>query len=137
MRGRRNRVIDKLGDIAVRVGAGGGFILGAAVGLQGTPRAAGCPAGEVCVGEQFLATIWPVLGPAVAGAAAGLAASLMFVVLLRRLRPRGLKSSRPLGRWISARYAGRCRCCSGTVVPGDQVIWDAADRAVICAGCVG
>lgn len=133
---RRNLLINALGDLAVRVCVGGGFILGALAGWQGHPRAASCPRDGVCVGEQLLTTMWSVFAPATVGALAGLAASLVVLLLLRRLRPRQTSPARPLGRWISARHAGRCRRCSRSVEPGDRVIWDATDKAVICATCV-
>src|SRR3954449_6805579 len=73
---RRNRAIGALADLAVRVGAGGGFILGLFAALQGHPRAAPCPRDGLCVGEQISAAVWGIFGPAFAGAFAGLAASV-------------------------------------------------------------
>jgi hypothetical protein len=65
---RRNRTIRVVGDLAVRVGAGGGFTLGLLAALQGHPRSAPCPKDELCVGEQISAAVWGVFGPAFAGA---------------------------------------------------------------------
>jgi len=129
-----------LGDLAVRVGAGGGFTLGLLAALQGHPRSASCPKDELCVGEQISAAVWGIFGPAFAGAFAGLAVSLLVVLLLRRLRtrlyaPRTSPVPQATGRWIRARYAGRCRACSAGVVPGDRVFHDAEARAVTCADC--
>lgn len=134
---RRNRLIDALGNLAIRVGAGGGFILGALAGWQGQPRAVGCPADDVCVGELLKSTIWAGLVPAAAGAAAGLAASLVVVLVLRRLRRRVAVPEHPAGRPISARYAGRCSDCSAGVAVGDRVLHDRATRSVTCAACAG
>src|SRR3954469_5818732 len=137
---RRNRAIGTLAELAVRVGAGGGFMLGLFAALQGHPRAAACPKDGLCVGEQISAAGWGIFGPAFAGAFAGLAVSLLVVLLLRRLRtrlyaPRTSPGPRATGRWIRARYAGRCRACSAGVVPADRVFHDAEARAVTCADC--
>jgi hypothetical protein len=137
---RRNRAIGACGDLAVRVGAGGGFMLGLFAALQGHPRAAACPKDGLCVGEQISAAVWGIFGPAFAGAFAGLAVSLLVVLLLRRLRTRpAAPSAEPVpraeGRWICARYSGRCRSCSADVAPGDRVWHDAQARAVTCADC--
>jgi hypothetical protein len=137
---RRNRAIGALGDLAIRVGAGGGFAIGLLAALQGHPRAPSCPEDGLCVGEQISAAVWGIFGPAFAGAFAGLVASLLVVLLLRRLRatpaapPASLVAPAP-DRWISARYAGRCRSCSAGVTPGDRVWHDAEARAVTCADC--
>ena len=82
----RNRAISALADLVVRVGAGGGFMLGLLAALQGHPRAVSCPKDELCVGDQISAAVWGIFGPAFAGAFAGLAVSLVLVLLLRRLR---------------------------------------------------
>lgn len=39
------------------------------------------------------------------------------------------------GRWIQARYEGRCRRCNGAVHCGDRVWHDRVQRAVWCGGC--
>jgi hypothetical protein len=139
---RRNRAIGALAEVAVRVGAGGGFMLGLFAALQGHPRAAACPKDGLCVGEQISAAVWGIFGPAFAGAFAGLAASLLVVLLLRRLRTRpAAPSAAPApapqarGRWIRARYPGRCRSCAAVVAPGDRVRHDPQARAVTCADC--
>lgn len=135
---RRNRTIGALGDLAVRVGVGGGFTLGLLAALQGHPRAASCPKDELCVGEQISTAVWGIFGPAFAGVFAGLAASLLVVLLLRRLRTRPAAPSaspQATGRWIRARYAGYCRACSAGVAPGDRVWHDAQARTVTCADC--
>lgn len=41
------------------------------------------------------------------------------------------------GRWITARYQGRCRRCGQTVYPGDRVKHFAMDRKVACRACGG
>jgi hypothetical protein len=137
---RRNRAIGALGDLAVRVGAGGGFMLGLFAALQGHPRPAPCPKDGLCVGEQISAAVWGIFGPAFAGALAGLGASLLVVLLLRRLRtrpaaPMAAPPRRATGCWIRARYAGRCRSCSAEVAPGDRVWHDPQAQAVTCADC--
>jgi hypothetical protein len=135
---RRNRTIGALGDFVVRVGVAGGFTLGLLAALQGHPREASCPKDGLCVGEQMSSAVWGIFGPAFAGAFAGLAASLLVVLLLRRLRTSPAAPSPPplaTGRWISARYAGYCRSCSASVSPGDRVWHDPEARAVTCADC--
>ena len=39
------------------------------------------------------------------------------------------------GRWIRARYPGRCRRCNRSVEPGDRVLHDRVRRAIWCADC--
>jgi hypothetical protein len=137
---RHNRVISALAELVVRVGAGGGFMLGLFAALQGHPRAASCPKDELCVGEQINAAVWGIFGPAFAGAFAGLAISLVLVLLLRQLRSRPdappvSSAAHVPGRWIRARFSGRCRVCSAPVAPGDRAWHDPVARAVTCADC--
>lgn len=47
----------------------------------------------------------------------------------------GRGKTRPRGRWIRARFDGRCRRCNGTVFRGDRVWHDRVQRAVWCAAC--
>jgi len=137
MKAQRNDAIDVLVDVAVRLGAGGGFLLGALAGFQGRPRAVDCAPGEVCLGEQLVSAVWSVFGPALLGAVVGLLVSLAVVRLLRRLRPPVATIASRSGGWTTARYAGRCRRCADTVRPGDRVLWDRDAAAVTCADCAG
>lgn len=88
MRSPRDRAIDGLADLAIRVCVGGGFLLGVLAGMQGHPRAADCADGEPCVGEHFLPAVLSVAVPAAAGAFTGLVLALLVVRGLRRLRAR-------------------------------------------------
>jgi DNA-directed RNA polymerase subunit RPC12/RpoP len=41
------------------------------------------------------------------------------------------------GRWITARFKGRCRRCGRTVYPGDRILHFRYDRKVACRACGG
>lgn len=96
-----------------------------------------------CFAETLVSTLLPYLMAMAIGLAVGvIIGALISVLMTGRGRPRRSESpahtSRPGaddigGRWIIARYSGRCSSCGSTITAGDRV--HHRPRRTICAGC--
>lgn len=72
----------------------------------------------------------------VVGGAIGVAVVILFGL---RSSPHdaGRSPSNQAGRWITARFPGRCRRCGGSISTGDRVLHSAREKKVACRACGG
>jgi len=133
-------------DLTLRLCTGGGVLLGLLWGFNNPPAPKKPPTCTTanCVGDVVSKSlsdgVWSVLGPALIGGAIGLAVALVIVLtLLRPRRGGGPSSGRATnlsGRWIQAKYDGRCAGCRRQIRRGDPIFHSPAPRRTLCGACV-
>jgi hypothetical protein len=102
-----------------------------------TPRVHCSPAAPQCVSQTALAGPSQMIETVIVGVLIGVAggAGLALLIPLRPKRIAAANEALPGGRWITARYEGRCRRCGQTIYPGDRVMHFRVDRKVACRPC--
>jgi hypothetical protein len=114
----------------------GGLILGLLDGMARPPGpAAACAAGGKCVADGVLAGMTPILAPCLGGVILGMLVGVLVGRLIRTVGATTPQATSGGGRWIRARYAGRCESCAGKVLPGDRVFHSPQRRKVTCPAC--
>jgi hypothetical protein len=91
-----------------------------------------------CIGTDLQADILSLVLPVglglLIGAVVGCLLALMIPIGRRpRISPRPRSSSSSNGRWIRARYWGKCRSCGCSVMPGDRIRHRPGH--VLCTSC--
>lgn len=142
---RQRRILgSELRDLVVRLcGAGGGF-LGLISGLhhpskphQVDPAQCGAhaahPVAQCVHSIDFAGPIGAVLIPTCIGMLVGVLIGLLVASMIRLGRPPQLGSRSAAGRWMKARYPGKCEHCGCSVVPGDRIRHRPGH--VLCASC--
>jgi hypothetical protein len=74
-----------------------------------------------CVGDSLVASLMPYILAMGAGDRAGAVLGVLVAQLMPRDRRRRRHQPTGPARWITARYAGRCVRCSGSIAPGDRI----------------
>ena len=141
---RKQALIREVRDLVFRVCSGGGAFLGLVYALHHrTSQPAKCKGGSEalagCASHTLSAGIVSFLVPVFVGAIAG---ALVGALLASRIRSRPHRAARsgpprsssrppPLvvsddqkgegGRWMAARYPGRCDSCRVKITPGDRI----------------
>ena len=128
----RDAVLGELRDLVFRLSCVAGLIFGLLSALDSPAPPPSCARAEGCVGSVLAASMWPILGPALFGMLLG---GLVGALLSRLIRSPRRRAVQLAGRWIRARYAGSCRGCGSSILPGDLVVHYAALRAVSCERC--
>ena len=134
-------------ELTFRVFVGGGALIGLVYGLK-HPAEPGPPpkcTTANCVGDTISSSlssgIWAVLGPMLICAGIGLAlAFFLSVTVLRPTRRAQRTTSAPTvadGRWLAARFGGRCSACTRQIRPGDRIFHTKSPRRTYCADCGG
>src|SRR4051794_23631111 len=115
----------------------GGLILGLVRGLDHPPRQASpCAGGGKGVTDGVMAGMTPILAPCIAGVLLGTVVGYFFAKLIKSGSATARHTSdRSGGRWITARYDGRCERCGNRVLPGDRVFHSPHRRKVTCPAC--
>ena len=134
-------------DLVFRVFTAGGVVVGLLYGLNNPPTPNPAPKCTTpqCAGDQVSSTlsttIWAYLGPVLICALIGAALALLLCVTA--LRPRRADgSAQPLsatvnGRWMSARFDGRCAACRREIHRGDAIFHSRSPRQTLCSSCGG
>lgn len=144
----KNRLLSAGRELTFTVCVGGGTLIGLLAGLHEsgqTPPPPKCTTPIAsCVSDGISHGIWTVLTPVFIGALIGMAiAAFLCLTILRPQRagptrsPVGASAASRFsdGKWIRARYPGRCKRCNASVVAGDKVFHSSSARAVWCASC--
>lgn len=139
---QRRALRRELFDAIVTLAMTGGGMTGFAWAMQrpepeppATCSNAGTTTGGIgdCFADSLLASLMPYLAGATLGA---IACGLLATLLLRALfgsRRGGAGRQRPPGRWVTARYHGRCSGCSTSISPGDRIRH--SPRRSLCGAC--
>jgi hypothetical protein len=133
-------------DLSFRILGGGGLLIGLVYGLKHPPEATPPPKCTTanCVGDvvshSINSGVWAVLGPALICCLIGIAmAFFLSVTVLRPARRTAgaTQSVSPQGRWMSARFSGRCSACRRQINRGDRIFHSRLPRRTYCADCGG
>lgn len=104
------------------------------------PRTCQPPTPE-CVAQSTMDAPTHQISSVIAGMLVGGAVGFGLALLVRPRRESpsygSVSAQVGAGRWITARYPGRCRHCRQTVYPGDRVLHFRAERKVACRACGG
>lgn len=136
---RRESLTDSLLQGAAGFGAVGGLMwaLDHPATAPACPGQPGAPANGIgqCMTDGMMAVAKPYLVGGVCGALIGVGIVLTGLLLFRYMRgpARGGRSDSAFastppptataaaGRWMTARYSGRCARCGGGIAPGDRI----------------
>jgi hypothetical protein len=146
---KRREVHGAIREFLVRVLAAVGLVAGLLWALeQPTPTpSAACKQPQAqsiggCFNDTLLSTLIPYLTAMGIGIAAGAVVGFLISALMTGIPRRGRErpparrapaSSVSRGRWIIARYDGRCASCGSQITVGDRV--HHRPRRTVCAGC--
>lgn len=142
---RQRRLIGReLRDIVFRLCTAGGGFVGLIWGLHHPSKPqrvnpaqcsahAAHPVAQCMHSIDIAGPIGAVLIPFCIGLLVGALVGLLVVSMIRLGRTPQLGGQSSAGRWIRARYAGRCERCGCSVVPGDRIRHRPGH--VFCASC--